>query len=501
MESGKAIPGELTRPPRGIPGGVWVSGTLLVIALAILVWCPLASRIHLGGDEGYELQKARLLNRGWTLYRDIWNDQPPLHTWVLSQMFRVFGEEALWGRLLSLAAALWVGGNVGYWCRKANAGGISGALAVAMLFSHDPFFTLSINTMLEMPAAAAGVTAIRVAAWRRLSDRQASWVAGVVMGLAAQVKVTALLYCPAAICVLWLRRSETPVWGMWGPRLVHWAAFVAGTALGFLCIAALWPGELSGLWTHFSPRMREAFAQLYDIPWDWAPGVSSLALCLALFPLAATRQQWKTCLPFLVNLASSLLVLQVHRPVWWIYTLHLLVPGAVLAAVSVQAGWESLSQLFSRPALPTPMLRRIAGLVAFFLCLTTVPAGLVRHIRETRQPDAAVYQELVEQMQRGRECSEWAFSIELIVAFQAGMMTPPWTTVMPEKRVRLDPNIREAIADDLERWRPSAVYLFPRFITPRIRAILDRDYDLVFRDGTDYLYLRKGIAQPLPGPE
>lgn len=498
MESDQANSGALTSLLRRVAGGGWVLGTLLVIAIAILVWCPLASRMELSGDEGYELQKARLLHRGWTLYRDIWNDQPPLHTWVLSQMFRVHGEEALWGRLLSLAAALWVSWNVGYWCRKANAGGMGGALAVGMLFSHGTFFTLSTAAMLEMPAAAVAMTAVRVAAWRRLPEWLASTVAGVVMGLAAQVKVIALLYCPAAVWVLWFHRSDALGWRMWGPRLVHLAAFVAGIVLGFLCIAALWPGQLSGLWTHFSPQMREAFAHMHAIHWDWVPGASPLAVCLALFPLAATRQQWKACLPFLVNLASTLLVLQVHRPIWWMYTLHLLVPSAVLAAVSVQAGWESFSQLFSRLAQPASMPRRIAGLVVFFLGLTTAPAGLVGHIRETRRPDSEATLELVEEMRRGRAFSEWAFSVELIAAFQAGMMTPPWTTVMPEKRIRLDPNAREAIADDLERWQPAAVYLFARLVTPRIQAILDRDYDLVFYDDTDYLYLRKGLARPLP---
>ncbi len=501
MGSYQATLGEMTDRRRLYPGGGLILGALLVCAVSILVWCPLATRLELGGDEGYELQKARLVHQGWRLYRDIWNDQPPLHTWMLSLLFRVLGEEALWGRLLSLAAALWLGWNVGYWSRRGIAGPVGGALALVLLFSTGSFFTWSISAMLEAPAAAAGMTAVRIADSRRFPDWQAGLVTGAVMGLAAQVKMTALLYCPACLVVLWLRQNDVPARQKWLPWTVSTGTFVAGVVLGFYMIAALWPGELSGLWSHFSPLMRTAFSRDYHFDWNWLSQEPALLLLGALFPTVAARSQWRYCLPFSVNFASTLLVLQIHRPVWPLYTLHLLVPAAILATVSLQAGWESLRLFFTRKTSPTGILQRSTGLVALVYCLVMAPTHLVWQIRLSRLLDTTLNLELVEHMQQCRSLSDRAFSVRPIIAFQAGMLTPPRTTVLPEKRVRLEPGLREVIAEDLEQWRPGAVYLYARFMTPRIQALLDRDYDLVFQERTDYLYLRKDIARSLRDTE
>ncbi len=490
---------KLTNRQADAHGGRLVSGTLLIIASAILLWCPLASRIEIGGDEDYELQKARLMNRGWTLYREIWNDQPPLHTWLLSRLFRLGGEQAVWGRLVSLAAALWLGWSVGYWSRRGLAGAVGAALMVALLFGNEFFFTLGISAMLEIPAMAAGMAAVCLSGWRRLPDRWAGLAAGVVMGWAAQVKMTALLYCPACLGVLWLRRVEAPGRTKWGGWLVQTGTFGLGVVSGFLAIALLWPGELPALWTHFSPRMREAFAGDYFFQWGWLTREPALLLITALFPLVATRRQWKYSLPFLLNLASTLLVLQLHRPVWEMYVLHLLLPGAILAATPVQAGWDGLCHWWARRGSPPLTVRGLAGLVALLYCLVAAPAHLVEQIRAARQPEPVLQQELLDLMRRCRAWSDRAFSVRLIYAFQAGMVTPPRTTVLPEKRVRLDPTVFEAIAEDLEQWKPGAVYLVARLIRPPIRAILDRDYELVFQDYTDLFYLRRDLGPRFHG--
>jgi hypothetical protein len=443
-----------------------------------------------------------LMHRGAALYREIWNDQPPLHTWMLSLMFRVLGEDALWGRLLSLVAALWLGWNVGYWSRRGVAGPVGGALTVSLLFTSDLFFTWAISAMLEVPAAAAGMTAIWLAHTRRFPDWQAGLLAGVLMGLAGQIKMTALLYCPSCLGVLWLRQVEAPArkekWRFW---TVSVGTFGAGVLTGFLAIAMLWPGELSGLWSHFSPQMRAAFALDHPFDWNWLAQEPALMLLGALFPLVATRSQWRHSLPFLLNFASTLLVLQVHRPVWPYYVLHLLVPAAILAAAPLQAGWESLVLLFTQERPPTGILRQMAGLMALVYSLVVVPTQMAGQIRASRLPDTALNQELVQQMQRCRAFSDRAFSVRPIIAFQAGMTTPPRTTVLPEKRIRLEPDIREVIAEDLEQWQPGAIYLFARFVTPRVQAFLERNYALVFQDRTDFLYIRKDIARRLSDME
>lgn len=472
--------------------GRWLLGVLASIGLAILAWCPLAARIEFGGDEGYELQKAFLLRRGLVLYCDVWNDQPPLHSWVLSLVFRALGEEALWGRLISLGAALWTGMCVGHWARQV-AGTCSAALVVAVLFGHSLFFLLGTSAMLEMPTVAAALTAVNVAGARCLSGWQVAVVAGVIIGLAAQVKLTALLYIPSILCLLWLRVQEEPERRLWRQIIPVLPSFLAGSVASFVLVALAWPGELDAILPHLAERMRAAFADDHAFRFQQLAEEPTLFLIAALLPLAIVRANRRHTLPFLVNFATTFAVLGIHRPYWDYYLLHLLVPCAVLAAIPIQTGWESFKGLFVAKTVAPLTIGRTICLLPFIYCLVGAPAKIVERLAKSREPDTLLDRELLSQMKHVSSVSQWAFSIRPIFAFHTGLPTPPHTTVIPEKRVRLEEHVADVICDDLEHFQPGPVYLFSHLITPRLQTVLDRDYQLVFRDGDDCLFLRKNL--------
>ncbi len=59
--------------------------------MVLCLKAPLRTALEFGGDEGYELMKGFLVSLGHPLYREVWNDQPPLHTELLTLLFRLFG--------------------------------------------------------------------------------------------------------------------------------------------------------------------------------------------------------------------------------------------------------------------------------------------------------------------------------------------------------------------------------------------------------------------------
>jgi len=63
-----------------------------LLALFLLLQCflPLRTAILIGADEGFELAKAALSLIGYNVYIDIWNDQPPLHAYLLTETLRHF---------------------------------------------------------------------------------------------------------------------------------------------------------------------------------------------------------------------------------------------------------------------------------------------------------------------------------------------------------------------------------------------------------------------------
>src|SRR5262245_28065111 len=62
-----------------------IFGLILFVFLVLQFFLPLGSAIKIGADEDYELTKATLCLRGYHLYTEIWNDQPPLYPFLITQ--------------------------------------------------------------------------------------------------------------------------------------------------------------------------------------------------------------------------------------------------------------------------------------------------------------------------------------------------------------------------------------------------------------------------------
>ncbi len=135
----------------------WVVPLGFGLALCLLV--PLRTALEFGTDEGFELMKAWLVSLGHPIYREFWNDQPPLHTELLAMLFRVFGPSAFLGRLLSVVFAMVLVGAL-YQMVRHRSGWVAGLLAVALLLSSESFIQLSVSVMLELPAMAMALASV-----------------------------------------------------------------------------------------------------------------------------------------------------------------------------------------------------------------------------------------------------------------------------------------------------------------------------------------------------
>ena len=71
---------------------------LSVILLYFLL--PLGSAVQFGGDEGNMLMPDFLCSKGYALYKDVWNDQSPLHFALFAWVFRTFGPSIVSARLV-----------------------------------------------------------------------------------------------------------------------------------------------------------------------------------------------------------------------------------------------------------------------------------------------------------------------------------------------------------------------------------------------------------------
>ena len=85
---------------------LFVLGLLLASYLAFETFIPLRTAVQIGADEGFELAKATLCLHGQHLYTEVWNDQPPLHTFLVTEILRYLSPSILGPRLLTIGFAL-----------------------------------------------------------------------------------------------------------------------------------------------------------------------------------------------------------------------------------------------------------------------------------------------------------------------------------------------------------------------------------------------------------
>jgi hypothetical protein len=184
--------------------------------------CRIGSITQIGADEGFELSKATMCLNGYKLYADVWNDQPPLHTWIVTKVLRLVEGDAMgvesgtvkreesrsafWPRMVTVffamvlvGAVFVIGERLGSFFTEGNKGNeekasdsrsqiadsrfgrdglIAGIVAAVVLMGSPGFVELSSSCMLEIPALSMAVAGIAVLMGRiadcglRISDSQ-----------------------------------------------------------------------------------------------------------------------------------------------------------------------------------------------------------------------------------------------------------------------------------------------------------------------------------------
>src|SRR5438034_182075 len=88
-------------------GSVRYFDLLIPITFATALCClaPLRTAFELNVCEGWEMMKGFLFSLGYAPSKEMWNDQPPLHTFFLGILFRILGPTAYVARLLQVAFA------------------------------------------------------------------------------------------------------------------------------------------------------------------------------------------------------------------------------------------------------------------------------------------------------------------------------------------------------------------------------------------------------------
>jgi hypothetical protein len=472
---------------------------LLAFFLCLQYFLPLRTAVLIGADEGFEVAKATLSLKGCKLYTDIWNDQPPLHTFFLTELIRHFPSTMLGPRLLTSAFSMLLLASVFVLCWRFNGSRVA-TIATLLLIASPGFLLLGSSCMLEIPAFAPTMAALCVLA---LGNRNkwpvAEIVAGALLGIALEIKLISLVVTPMTALLIWLNQRQHPNPGLNITKrlLVLFLCLVVSTIVtDLLASHGAYLLHFQQSWTsHFGGMKSLDYGSPNDHRFDWEALLRNWDLTIPAIVGVIICVRRASCAPSnlvpLAWLAYSLLVFGLHRPWWNYYYVHTAIPLCWCAAIGIGAVW-------AKARWPE---RRLwcAGLVLYAICVGGwLEQRLSLQIQLVRRSPQTYTCLFLNEMERYKPQARWLYAEEPVYSFHSGIPLPPDLAVVVAKRYWSGEMTNTRLTEDLRSYKPELM-LLKNDTKPRpYRNLLNAEYRLIYMDAGNLLYVRNSIVRP-PG--
>jgi hypothetical protein len=376
---------------------VLVGFALVFVLLACLL--PLRTAVQIGADEGFEVAKATLWLKGHQLYGEVWNDQPPLHTFLVTCVLKHFSSTMLGPRLLTMGFAVVLLCSIFLICVR-FAGLLAATLTGALLIASPGFLGLSSSCMLEIPSVATAVAALCVLSLSTGKRRLAPEVfGGLLFGAALQMKLVPAILLVLVPMIVWLRvrgtgtphpgslpseaerRNFRKVSEKRGAEGVEWLTLgfrPGGRSLARLGLALLLFGtslllsyvvvdlviergaylrHFQQTWaSHFGGSKSFEYGSARDFPFDWSILLRNWDLTIpAAFGVVVlarrVRRSAPSALP-LVWLTLTIVIFTIHKPWWPYYYVHIAIPLCWCAAAGMSVSAQVIPPALSHSDTP-----------------------------------------------------------------------------------------------------------------------------------------------------
>lgn len=488
---------------------LWFAVPLAFIALMVLFF-PFRYRFEFDPDEGINAMKSLLSIRGYRLYSEIWSDQPPFFTLLLSLWFRIFGLNVFAGRVLVLlfsASILWVSSQ---YLRRYF--GTPHAILGSILLVLLPFYLkLSASIMIGLPAVAlALVSFLGLARWHE--SRGFGWLllSATALGLSIMTKLFTAILVPIFFSgILLSRLLDLPDRRKWLSALMPsfiWLA-IFSVVTGAMLIIIINPRYivqmiLIQINAAGSDILKEYAEQKFlnfflDIIDAWP-----VLILAVLGGVVAYRARAWTAMYLVAWVILATIMLSINVPFWYHHRLLITVPAATLAAI---AGGEGLFAprylLRSRKAAggtTTLSLASLALVITYMyirLPLTLPQLDLnLPNLSGLKWVDHSEY-EIVATMWNYAEHTNWVYSDRLLFAFRANLAVPPELAVISKKRTAAGALSDDYILRILTEYQPEQIFQDRRNLPVIHEYMAERDYRRVDGSRKFRLYLRGDIQE------
>lgn len=465
----------------------WQIGPAALFFLLVILVFPIWQSFQIDADEGVNLGKAMLVEQGFELYNEIWSDQPPVLTYLLAGVIRLFGYSVPFSRLLIVAFAsllLWAFFQI--LDKQLGRGfAISGTI---LLVLSNPFTRLSYAVMIGLPAISlATLSLYAIIRWHE--KKRALWllVSGAILGLAVMTKLfVGILALIIAIGLVFWEYDKTKANFDWrkllGPVFLWGLGFTAVVS----AIVLAWVG-VENIVQLIAPHTDASNLEIYqDRDLVIASWLNILFVLGSYFVISEKR--WMMLYPMGWAIVAFLF-LRSHAPVWDHQSLLVTVPAIMVASLaahrSLQIAGKVLKQMFFEDRNKLQGAINVMALAAVLLFIVEFRAPSYVEVIRVQSFPLDIEEKfgksttwILSALNERKAETQWLMTDSPMFAYRTGILTPPVTAAITNKRF-LTGRISEAeLIQTILEYRPEQV-LLGRIEFPEVYEFLKDDYDLI----------------------
>jgi hypothetical protein len=493
-----------SRVSRGMRTLAWNLFIPVIFIVIVMFFFPARGSFQFSLDEGIDLMKSALVEKGYSLYEQVWNDQAPISTYIFAVEIRFFGNRvgvARFTMLLFASLLLWSA----FKYLELVFGKWQAVLGAVLIFLLPRFLVLSTAVLIGLPAISLALLALLVTVyWHRNYNPWLLVLSAGLMALSVFIKLFTLFVAPilagGILLDAYLRFKEQRAWFKTITPVLLWGIIFAGVSaifvFGVIGIQYL-PQVLND---HVEASSTSAFAGYqYTLLYVLTPAVPVLLLGGLGLIFALKQKKW-LALYLAAWAAAAFLLFVNHRPVWDHHQLLITIPAAMLAAVAVYEALLKikaiLRQQFQFDFQGILVLAAVIGI--FILVFRWRTPETIRLLALPPQLSATdlglrpLELKFLTEMEKYRDQTHWVVTDLAMYPFRLGLLVPPEIAVFSNKRIETG-NLTEAqLLEVIKEYNPEQI-LLGRYRYPEIDGFLDAHYTVVHSNDGVFLYIRNDI--------
>ncbi|MBV6622802.1 MAG: glycosyltransferase family 39 protein [Rivularia sp. (in: Bacteria)] len=467
---------------------------------------PITQSFELDYDEGLNLIKALLYSRGFSFYSQIWSDQPPLFTVILSYWLNLFGQSVFAARLLTLLFS-----SLLIWCFyqliRRELGNIPAFIATVLLFTSWLYIRLSISVMIGLPSLSLAMLSIYLISLYKQNHLNRYLIfSGIAFALSLQTKAFTVFLIPLVMMYIWdfqinlfqfkkdynLRNNIQNTFS----ALLQWIGILCFT---YIIIALLF-GQFSHqeqlVQTHLNQPINteiKNYDNLYYLNFMTAQDRDYIFLAIVGILTIIYHKNKSGLLPITWFFTSTLILL-FHKPIWYHHYHLISIPICWLAAYAIASLLDLLSQnwhgnlksFFKSINFFKLIIISLISLIFVSLIFATPP------ITKGGPPKDL---QLLQLVIKYKDSTNWVFTDRPIYAFYANLPVPPEMAVISSKRINSGKLTNQEMLEILKKYRPEQIVIarmdFHILNEPEIRNYVNKYYTKTYSNKKDSKDLRE----------